>query len=69
MQDGFTLLIVGMGTVFAFLVLLVVVMKASARFLDRFFPEPHEHSPEITAAIPLPEIAAAVAAARAHFQT
>jgi sodium pump decarboxylase gamma subunit len=69
MQDGVTLLIVGMGTVFAFLVLLVVVMQTSARFLNRFFPEPPEHNPEATAAIPLPEIAVAVAAARAYFQT
>jgi sodium pump decarboxylase gamma subunit len=42
MQQGIVLLIVGMATVFAFLVLLVIAMQLSARFFTAFahlFPE------------------------------
>lgn len=72
--EGFGLLAAGMGMVFAFLILLVFVMKASARMF-RHLPTPSLE--KIAAAAPEPagpaapqealaEIAAAVAAARAR---
>lgn len=36
MQEALRLLVVGMGTVFSFLTLLVLVMHGSARVLSRF---------------------------------
>ena len=36
MQEALRLLVVGMGTVFSFLTLLVLVMYVSARLLSRF---------------------------------
>ena len=36
MQEALRLLVVGMGTVFSFLTLLVLVMYGSARLLSRF---------------------------------
>ncbi len=43
MDQGLTVLVTGMTAVFAFLVMLVVVMHISARFFRKFghlFPEP-----------------------------
>jgi sodium pump decarboxylase gamma subunit len=42
MDQGLVLLVIGMATVFAFLVLLVVAMQASSAFFQKFahlFPE------------------------------
>ena len=66
MQQGLIVLVVGITTVFAFLVLLVVVMQASTRFFEKFaylFPEPEQ---DASAAENLAEIAVALAAVRAH---
>lgn len=67
MQQGFDLLIYGMGTVFMFLAILVVVTSTMSSIIRRFFPEadpitlvvgqqppqaaPASVSPQITAAI------------------
>ena len=68
LRDGFELMIIGMGVVFAFLALLVFCISAAARFLRRF----PEGEPETKPTTPLPSptvssrvlVAAAVAAAR-----
>ena len=47
-QEGFALMGVGMGVVFAFLVLLVGCLHISARFFEHFghlFPEPPADQP------------------------
>ncbi|NVJ62543.1 MAG: OadG family protein [Gammaproteobacteria bacterium] len=37
--EGFSLMLIGMGTVFAFLSLLVVVISLVSKFILRYFPE------------------------------
>lgn len=65
MEQGFTVLIVGMATVFSFLILLVVSMLLAARFFKTFahlFPEDQPaEAPD-----PMAEIAVAIAAAHAR---
>ena len=69
MQQGFTLMIIGMATVIAFLVLLILAMNCSAGFFKKFahlFPEePAETSTPAPSADPSEEIAVALAAIRA----
>ncbi len=67
LKDGFELMIVGMGVVFAFLTLLVLCLGIASRIL-RGFPDEEQESPQPT---PPPAqsttrhlVAAAVAAAQ-----
>lgn len=39
LQQGLTLTIVGMGVVFTFLALLVIVMKLMSAFIPKYFPD------------------------------
>ncbi len=49
MAQGLSLMIVGMGTVFIFLSLLVFCITVSSKFLNRFWPEsPSTHADSIT---------------------
>ena len=70
MMQGVVLMVIGMVTVFAFLVLMIVAMNCSAAFFSKFahlFPEP-EAAPapkKAAAADPTAEIAVALAAIRA----
>jgi len=68
LRDGFELMIVGMGVVFAFLALLVFCISLAARILRRFSDDEPEAKPTIHAPSPsVPSralVAAAVAAAR-----
>ena len=52
MQEALRLLVVGMGTVFSFLTLLVLVMYVTARLLSRF------EDPVVEASGHMPETAA-----------
>jgi sodium pump decarboxylase gamma subunit len=65
-MQGIVLMVIGMATVFAFLVLLIVAMNRSAAFFRKFahlFPEEIPVSAKPTAgADPLAEIAVALAA-------
>ncbi len=66
MEQGFVLLVVGMATVFSFLVLMVLAMTLAAAFFRKFahlFPE--EPAAEPSATDPSAVIAAALAAIRA----
>lgn len=68
MGQGLVLLVVGMATVFAFLILLVVAMQASASFFKKFahlFPEEPTKTAAAPAANPAAAIAVALAAIRA----
>ena len=68
MEQGIVLMIVGMGTVFGFLVLLVVSMQLSAVFFKKFahlFPEEVAQASTPAATNPAAAIAVAIAAIRA----
>ena len=69
LMQGVTLMVIGMATVFAFLVLLIVAMNSSAGFFKKFahlFPEETVEAPKKAAAVdPSAEIAVALAAIRA----
>ena len=67
MAQGLVLLVVGMATVFAFLVLLVVAMQSAAAFFRKYahlFPEEVAEKAKPTVD-PLASIAVAAAAIRA----
>ncbi len=42
--EGLKFMALGMGTVFLFLVVMIVFMIAQAKIIHRFFPEPNEGS-------------------------
>ncbi len=69
LMQGATLMVIGMATVFAFLVLLILAMNGSAVFFKKFahlFPEETAAAPKKQAASdPTAEIAVALAAIRA----
>ena len=69
LMQGVTLMVIGMATVFAFLVLLIVAMNCSAGFFKKFahlFPEAPAAAPKkAVASDPSAEIAVALAAIRA----
>ena len=69
LMQGIVLMVIGMATVFAFLVLLILSMSASASFFRKFahlFPdEEPAKGASSAAADPTAEIAVALAAIRA----
>ncbi len=69
LMQGVTLMVIGMATVFAFLVLLILVMNGSAAFFSKFahlFPEEETTAPKAASASdPTAEIAVALAAIKA----
>lgn len=48
MQQGFDLMLFGMGTVFVFLTVLVIATSFMSRIIERFFPE--APAPQVSAA-------------------
>lgn len=67
MEQGIVVMIVGMATVFAFLILLVAAMSLAAAFFKKFahwFPEAPTAQPAATSD-PSARIAVAIAAIRA----
>lgn len=68
LTEGFSLLIMGMGTVFVFLTVLVIGTTLMSRIINRFFgqPEPEPRGKRRSAAAEdLSELAAVAAAVRA----
>lgn len=68
MMQGVVLMVIGMATVFAFLVLMILAMSCSAAFFRKFahlFPEEAEAAPKKAATDPVAEIAVALAAIKA----
>jgi len=69
LMQGVTLMVIGMATVFSFLVLLILAMNGSAAFFKKFahlFPEEmHEASSAASKSDPVAEIAVALAAIKA----
>jgi sodium pump decarboxylase gamma subunit len=69
MEQGFVLLIIGMGTVFSFLILLVGAMQLSAKFFAKFahlFPEAAPKNKKPAPVSDFSDIAVAIAAVQAH---
>ena len=69
LMDGLVLMVIGMATVFTFLVLLILAMSGSAAFFHKFahlFPEETKAAPaKGTATDPVAQIAVALAAIKA----
>ena len=69
LMQGIVLMVIGIATVFAFLVLLILSMSGSAAFFRKFahlFPEEVQAPKKAVAAVdPVAEIAVALAAIRA----
>jgi sodium pump decarboxylase gamma subunit len=69
LMQGVTLMVIGMATVFSFLVLLILAMNGSAAFFSKFahlFPEEvNESSKAGPKSDPVAEIAVALAAIKA----
>jgi sodium pump decarboxylase gamma subunit len=68
LMQGIVLMVIGMATVFSFLVLLIIAMNSSAAFFSKFshlFPEEEQTSSRPASATdPIAEIAVALAAIR-----
>jgi len=68
MMQGVVLMVIGMATVFAFLVLMIIAMNSSAAFFRKFahlFPEAPAAAPRKGGASQETEIAVALAAIKA----
>lgn len=40
--EGLKIMVLGMGTVFSFLVIMIVMMNIMSKIVHRFFPEPND---------------------------
>jgi len=40
--EGFKIMLLGMGTVFSFLVVMIIMMNIMSKVVHRFFPEPND---------------------------
>ncbi len=68
LMNGLVLMVIGMATVFTFLVLLILAMNGSAAFFRKFahlFTEEVAEAPRVAATDPVAEIAVALAAIKA----
>ena len=69
LMQGIVLMVIGMATVFAFLVLLILAMNGSAAFFSKFahlFPEEAKiPTKAVSAADPMAQIAVVLAAIKA----
>ena len=63
--EGFKFMALGMGTVFLFLIIMILSMNAMAYIIDRFFPEP-QAAPAAPAQDKKKIIAAITAAIKHH---
>lgn len=66
--EGINLMLAGMGVVFMFLILLVIVMNISAAILKRFDKPEELTAGNGGAADPLAQVAVAIAAVKRHTQ-
>lgn len=68
MMQGVVLMVIGMATVFAFLVLMIFAMSCSAAFFRKFahrFPEESASATEAGGSDPVAQVAVALAAIKA----
>ena len=40
--EGLKIMLIGMGTVFMFLIVMIIMMNIMSRVIHRFFPEPND---------------------------
>ncbi len=66
LASGVQLMLVGMGTVFAFLTLLVFTTLAMSRLVQRFAPPPAPAAPTAPSGVPTAHVAAISAALSLH---
>jgi len=65
--EGFKFMGLGMGTVFAFLIIMIVCMNIMSKLIHRFFPEPQASAtPSAPAQQDNKKVVAAITAAIAH---
>jgi oxaloacetate decarboxylase gamma subunit len=64
--EGLKFMAIGMGVVFSFLILMVVVMQANAAVITKYFPEKEEPVEKSTGGIERSKVAAAIAIALAN---
>jgi len=64
--EGFKFMGLGMGTVFAFLIIMILVIQAMSMIIDRFFPEPQAADVSAPAQKDNKKIIAAITAAIKH---
>ena len=67
-NEGLEFMAVGMGVVFSFLILMVVIMHINAAVIAKYFPEKQQSSEEGTGGAERSRIAAAIAIALANKQ-
>jgi len=67
-MEGFKFMALGMGTVFLFLTILIVLMNVMSIILHKYFPEPqlNKATPAQTSADKNKKVIAAITAAIAH---
>ena len=68
--EGFKIMLLGMGTVFMFLIVMIVMMNIMSTVVHRFFPEPNdvENTPSPAQENSVKKIAAITAAIIHHRQ-
>ncbi|MFC2074135.1 OadG family protein [Campylobacterota bacterium] len=64
--EGFKFMILGMGTVFAFLTLMIIAMNIQSYIIHKFFPEPEPIVPGSSAKSNKSAKVAAISAAISH---
>lgn len=64
--EGFKFMGLGMGTVFLFLIILIVMMNLMSTIIHRFFPEPHQNTDVQTTKKDNKKVIAAITAAISH---
>jgi len=66
--EGFKFMALGMGTVFAFLIVMIICMNIMSYVIHKFFPEPHASADatSVNAQKDNKKIVAAITAAIAH---
>lgn len=61
--EGIKFMILGMGTVFAFLIIMILCMNMMSRIIQRFFPEPQASAETSSSQQDKKKIVAAITAA------
>jgi oxaloacetate decarboxylase gamma subunit len=65
-MEGVKFMFLGMGTVFAFLILMIACMNIMSAVINKFFPEPQPSAATTGAQSDKKKIVAAITAAIAH---
>lgn len=66
--EGLKFMVLGMVTVFLFLILLIIILRYQAKFINRFFPQKTTTSPQILSKTDDTVLVAAITAAIIEFK-